>query len=123
MSGKLTLPEELPPPDRLQSWLLPVADRFMTLMLSRPPGGSLRTARVTPMTIWLAAGVFVVAGIPGLLLTGYALLQLQLILLLAGLVLVGLGLGSAALAVFGIRQRQGIAAHGHPQGQTIESKK
>jgi len=107
----------------MQSLLLPLADLFMTLMLSRPPGGSLRTARVTVATIWLSAGVFVVVGIPGLLLTGYALFRLQLLLLVAGLLAAGLGLGSASLAVFGIRQRQVIAAHRRPQGLRLEPRK
>ncbi len=92
--------------NRTQARLLPIADLFMRLMLSRPSGGSLRTARVTPATIWLSAGVAVVVGIPGVLLTGYALFRLQFLLLMAGLLAAGLGMGSASLAVFGILQRQ-----------------
>src|SRR5260370_30757935 len=67
MSGRLT-PPEVTPVDRIQLMLLPVADLFMILMYSRPPGGSLRTARVTLMTIWLAAAVAVLVGIPAAVL-------------------------------------------------------
>ncbi len=116
MSGKLTPPEALPPLPRRASFLLPVADLFMALMLSRPPGGSLRTARVTLATVWLSASVSVVVGIPGLWLIGYAIARPQPLLLLPGLLAAGLGLGSASLAVFGIRQRQVLAAHSRREG-------
>ncbi len=116
MPGKPTISEELPPLDRTQSRLLPIADAFMMVMLSRPGGGSLRTTRVTLATIWLAAGVSLVVGIPGLLLIGYAILRLQWLALMSGLVAAGLALGSASLAVFGIRQRHLLAARGGKQG-------
>src|SRR3989442_3534111 len=76
MSGRLT-PPEVTPVDRIQLMLLPVADLFMILMYSRPPGGSLRTARVTLMTIWLAAAVAVPVGIPAPILLGHGVARLQ----------------------------------------------
>jgi hypothetical protein len=109
MSGRLT-PPEVTPLDRIQLMLLPVADLFMILMYSRPPGGSLRTARVTLMTIWLAAAVAVLAGIPAAVLLVHAVATLQLLPIAIGLVGVAVGLGSGILAVFGVRQRILIAA-------------
>ena len=109
MSGRLT-PPEVTPLDRIQLLLLPVADLFMILMYSRPPGGSLRTARVTLMTIWLAAAVAVLAGIPAAVLLVHAVATLQLLAIAIGLVGVAVGLGSGILAVFGVRQRILIAA-------------
>jgi hypothetical protein len=108
LSGRLTPPEQLPPPDRLQSWLLPIADLLMVVMYSRPPGGSLRTARVTPVTICLAAAVFLLVGIPGLWLAISALVALDPFRLLVGVVASILGLASGVLALFGIRQRSAI---------------
>ena len=109
MSGRLT-PPEVTPLDRIQLLLLPIADLFMILMYSRPPGGSLRTARVTLMTIWLAAAVAVLAGIPAAVLLVHAVATLQLLPIAIGLVGVAVGLGSGILAVFGVRQRILIAA-------------
>jgi hypothetical protein len=109
MSGRLT-PPEVTPLDRIQLMLLPVADLFMILMYSRPPGGSLRTARVTLMTIWLAAAVAVLAGIPAAVLLVHATAGFQPLLVLVGLLGVAIGLGSGILAVFGVRQRILIAA-------------
>ncbi len=117
MPGKPTVSEELPPLDRTQFRLLPIADALMMLMLSRPGGGSLRTTRVTLATIWLSAGVSLVVGIPGLLLIGYAIFSLEWLVLIPGLPAASLGLGSASLAVFGIRQRQLLAARGRQQGE------
>lgn len=113
MPGKLTPAEELPPLDGIQNRLLPIADLFMTLMLSRPPSGSLRTTRVTLATIWLSLGVSALVGIPGLWLSGYAILRPQLLFLMAGLLAAALGLGSASVAVFGIRQRRVLTSRGH----------
>jgi hypothetical protein len=109
MSGRLT-PPEVTPLDRIQLMLLPIADLFMILMYSRPPGGSLRTARVTLMTIWLAAAVAVLAGIPAAVLLVHAVATLQLLPIAIGLVGAAVGLGSGILAVFGVRQRILIAA-------------
>ena len=98
-------------PDRpvpaLPRWalaLLPVADPFMVLMVSRPPTGTLRTAWVTPATeqlcvlltfVALICGGFLVAVHAGL---GGTLLGIALILL---------GVGCACVALVGLAQRQG----------------
>jgi hypothetical protein len=113
MSGRLT-PPEVTPLDRTQLRLLPVADLFMILMFSRPPGGSLRTARVTLATIWLAGGVAILAGIPALVLLGHAIAGSLPILIPVGLLGVAIGLGSGFLTVFGVRQRILIAARPNP---------
>jgi hypothetical protein len=110
MSGLRAQPEQLPPLDGFQTRLLPIADLFMALMLSRPPSGSLRTTRVTAATIWLAAATSVLVGIPGVLLMGFAIFRPNALLLLIGLMAACLGLGSTSLAVFGIRQRQARTA-------------
>ncbi len=112
MSGRLT-PPEVTPLDRTQLMLLPIADLFMILMYSRPPGGSLRTARVTLMTIWLAAAVAVLAGVPALVLLVKATTDFRPLLILVGLLGVAIGLGSGILAVFGVRQRILIAERQH----------
>ena len=109
MSGRLT-PPEVTPLDRTQEMLLPVADLFMILMYSRPPGGSLRTARVTLITIWLAAAVAVLAGIPATVLLVHAVARFQPLLIPVGLLGVAIGLGSGVLAVFGVRQHILMAA-------------
>ncbi len=109
MSGRLT-PPEVTPLDRTQLMLLPVADLFMILMFSRPPGGSLRTARVTPLTIWLAGAVAALAGIPALVLLVHAVARFEPLLIPIGLLGVAIGFGSGVLAVFGVRQRILIAA-------------
>jgi len=112
MSGKLTPPERLPALDPPVAWLLPLADLFMVLMVSRPPGGSLRTARISLGTLWLSAAVAILVGLPGVVLSAYALRSAQWLLLGAGLVGAGLGLGSASLIAVGIRQRQLLARQG-----------
>jgi hypothetical protein len=109
MSGRLT-PPEITPLDRIQLLLLPVADLFMILMYSRPPGGSLRTARVTLATIWLAAAVAFLVGIPAAAVLVNATARSQPLLIVIGLLGVAVGLGSGTLAVFGVRQRILIAA-------------
>lgn len=93
------------PFDRLQARLLPVADAFMVLMISRPPSGSLRTTRVTLVTILLAVAVALCVGLPALVLVGYAAVGWHPLLLIPGILCLILGLGAAAVAIFGIRQR------------------
>lgn len=100
------VPKEAPPIDEWQLRLLPVADRFMALMWSRPGGLSLRTTWVTPATIGLAAAVTVALGLPGLGAIGYGIANRQILLTLGGLLAAGLGAGAAAVAVYGVRQRR-----------------
>lgn len=104
MSGRLT-PPEVTPIDDIQRMLLPVADLFMVVMFSRPPGGSLRTAKVTWVTIGLGAAVALLAGASALALLPGAVARHQVLLVLAGVVGVMLAFGAADLAIYGVRQR------------------
>jgi hypothetical protein len=100
------VPKDAPPIDAWQLRLLPVADRFMGLMWSRPGGLSLRTTWVTPATIGLAAAVIVALGLPGLGAIVYGIANRQFLLAFAGLVAAVLGTGAAAVAIYGVRQRR-----------------
>ncbi len=99
------VPKDVPPLDPWQLRLLPVADRFMALMWSRPGGLSLRTTWVTPATIWLALAVVVALGIPGLGAIAYGIATRQVLLAFGGLIAAALGAGGGTVAVYGIRQR------------------
>lgn len=81
----------------------------MILLLSRPPGGSLRYARVTPVTIVLSIAACLVVGGAGLGLSAFAITGRSWLLLVPGLLALGFGAGCAILAVFGIRQRGTLA--------------
>jgi hypothetical protein len=102
----------VPPLDPWQLRLLPVADRFMALMWSRPGGLSLRTAWVTPATIWLGLAVVVALGVPGLGAIAYGIFSRQYLLAFGGLIAVALGAGGGMVAVYGIRQRLLLRARG-----------
>ena len=92
------------PLDPVQRLLLPVADCFMLLMLSRPPTGTLRTTRVTSVSIGLAVVTFGVSGtLTGVLAAAVG--RLGPLLLVPALPLAALALGSASLALYGLRQR------------------
>ena len=79
--------------------LLPVADLFMVLMVSRPPSGTLRDTWVTPATLWLslATGLLLLAG-AGLLLATSSLAGTLVAVLLALLALGCLSVVAVALA-------------------------
>lgn len=94
-----------PRSDPLQARLLPIADAFMGLMLSRPGGLSLRTTRVTIVTIGLAAGTTVFSIAAAVALTAVAL-RGPLWLLLPAVLAAAMAFGSGCLAVYGIRQRR-----------------
>jgi hypothetical protein len=97
--------EQSPPFDYLQARLLPAADAFMAVMLSRPASGSLRTTRVTLVTIVLATAVALFVGVPAVVLVLYSLFWLKLLLLVPAVLGLLLGLGAASVAVYGVRQR------------------
>ena len=83
--------------------LLPPADLFMLLMLSRPATGSLRRTWVTPGTLWLCALVVVLgAGVGGVLLGGGGGTGR----VVAGCVLIAIAAGSASVLAVGALQRQ-----------------
>jgi hypothetical protein len=98
-------PDALPPLDSLQRLLLPVADRFMLVMLSRPPTGTLRTTRVTSVSIGLGIVTFGVSATIAALLAAAAG-RLGLLLLVPALLLAALAVGAASLALYGVRQRR-----------------
>jgi hypothetical protein len=102
----------VPPLDSWQLRLLPVADRFMALMWSRPGGLSLRTTWVTPATIWLGLAVVVALGLPGLGVIGYGIVTRQVVLAFGGLIAAALGAGGGTVALYGIRQRRLLRARG-----------
>ena len=77
----------------------------MVLMVSRPAGGSLRTARVTKVTIWLALVSFAVLGAATGWLLDEAITRGTWILVVPALLALGLSLGCGVLALFGVRQR------------------
>jgi hypothetical protein len=99
------VPKDPPPIDGWQLRLLPLADLFMGLMWSRPGGLSLRTTWVTPATLGLALAVILVVGLPGVGTIVYGMANRQLLVLFGGMVGTALGIGSAAVALYGIRQR------------------
>jgi hypothetical protein len=96
----------VPPIDSWQLRMLPVVDRFMALMWSRPGGLSLRDTWVTPATIWLAAAVVVALGLPGLGAVVYSVATGQILIAAGGLLATVLAAGAATVAVYGIRQRR-----------------
>jgi hypothetical protein len=91
--------------DRIQAHLLPIADAFMGLMLSRPGGLSLRTTRVTIVTIWLSSGTAVFSVAAGLAVVSAALRGHVWLLLVGAVAAAGMAFGSGCLALYGIRQR------------------
>jgi len=88
--------------DPVQRLILPVADAFMILMLSRPSSGSLRTTRVTTASIALGAGAFVAFALAGILV---AVGGRRPLLLVAGTLLELFALGCLSLALYGLLQR------------------
>ena len=97
------VPERPVPP--LPGWaraLLPAADRFMVVMISRPPTGTLATTWVTPATLLLSAALAVVALLcAGFLVAGFGVERLFL-----GILLIAFGLGCAAVGLVGLAQRR-----------------
>jgi hypothetical protein len=83
--------------------LLPLADAFMLVMLSRPQSGSLRNTWVTPATLWMCAGLALIGAAAGALAitaggtTGWRI---------AGAVALAMAAGGAAVATVGAMQRR-----------------
>lgn len=83
--------------------LLPAADLFMVLMVSRPATGTLRTTWVTPATEQLSTALAVVAlGCGGFL----AAMHASMAGMVLGVALILFGLGCAAVALVGLAQRR-----------------
>ncbi|MDQ6884168.1 MAG: hypothetical protein M3077_08040 [Candidatus Dormibacteraeota bacterium] len=106
MANLLTRVPSTPPPiDRIQLWLLPVADTVMTVMWSRPGGLSLRTTWVTPATIWLSLGVSLFAVVLAIALLTHGLASGQPISLILGVVALVVAFAIGTVAAYGLRQR------------------
>lgn len=99
------VPEGAPPLDSWQLRLLPVADRFMGLMWSRPGGLSLRSIWVTPATIGLGIAAIAMVGLPGIAALAYGLITAQPLSIAAGATAIAFAFGAGTVAVYGIRQR------------------
>jgi hypothetical protein len=84
------------------SAVVSIADLFMGLMLSRPGGLSLRTAWVTPATLWLSVLFAPAAAVLAVVLA----LDGGLAPVAAALVLALTATGSAAVGAVGIAQRR-----------------
>jgi hypothetical protein len=105
MSSAGRPPDALPPLDALQRLLLPVADGFMIVMLSRPPTGTLRTTRVTWWTIALALATLAASAVTAAVLVRIAG-HVGPLLLVALAALGAMAAGSASLVLYGLRQRR-----------------
>jgi hypothetical protein len=85
--------------------VLPLADAFMILMLSRPGSGSLRSTWVTPATLLLGAGL-ALAGAPVLVVLLAAAARGSAFTAVAGFVVFVIVAGSLSVAVVGLLQRR-----------------
>jgi hypothetical protein len=84
--------------------LLPLADAFMLVMLSRPATGSLLVTWVTPATLWMCAALALVGAAGG----AFAIVAGGSVgWVVAGAVLIVLAAGGAAVATVGALQRRG----------------
>jgi hypothetical protein len=96
------------PVPRLPEWcavVVPPADLFMVLLLSRPATGSLRTTWVTPATLVLS----VATGLTSLVCLAPALAGLGGVLRVAVVLALALfAAGSLCVALVGIAQRSAI---------------
>ena len=99
------VPKDPPPVDQLQLRLLPVADLFMALMLSRPGGLSLRTIWVTPATIWLALASCALVGMASLAAIQLAVTGHGILPAVGGVLGLAAAAGTGIVALYGIRQR------------------
>ncbi|MDQ6710659.1 MAG: hypothetical protein M3Z11_08910 [Candidatus Dormibacteraeota bacterium] len=106
MANVLTRVPSTPPPiDRIQLWLLPIADAVMAAMWSRPGGLSLRTTWVTPATVWLCLGVALFAVVLAIALVSHGLASGQPISLILGIVALVVAFAIGTVAAYGLRQR------------------
>ena len=81
--------------------LVPLADLFMLLMLSRPATGSLRRTWVTPATLYLSATMLALGVVLAIrLLAGGAAARI------VGMVLLLVAAGAGAVTAIGLAQRR-----------------
>jgi hypothetical protein len=92
------------PVPRLPAWvdaLVPVADLFMLVMVSRPSTGSLRRTWVTPATLYLSVAMLVLGLVLAVRLSGGGTAAR-----IGGGILVVLAAGAGAVAAVGMAQRR-----------------
>lgn len=103
MANRLTrVPDGPVPALGRAAFLLPVADAFMILMVSRPATGSLRQTWVTPATQWLCSAS-ATGSVP--IMVGLATGGRSVLAVAAMLITLTLFVGSAAVAIVGACQR------------------
>jgi hypothetical protein len=107
VANRLTrIPDRPVPP--LPGWvrpLVPLADAFMVLMVSRPRSGSLTRTWVTPATLHLCVALVVGGLLCALLAAGDEVHGGVAVGLIAGLLVMSVGAGAVALV--GVTQRRG----------------
>lgn len=81
--------------------LVPVADLFMLVMVSRPATGSLRRTWVTPATLYLSAAMLALGVVLGVRLLGGGVAAR-----IGGAVLLLVAAGAGAVAAVGLAQRR-----------------
>ncbi len=86
--------------------LLPLADLFMAALLSRPPGGTLRTTWVTPATLQMSGAVAVAGSLLGAVAAVSGFTGGRWVVTAAGILLILLAIGSASVAAVGLAQRR-----------------
>ena len=112
------MPGGEPPVDRFQLRLLPLADLFMAVMLSRPHGLTLRRTWVTPATLTLALGVLLLGLTAGMMSLIQGVRTTSLPLVAIGLLVMVLSLWAGTVALYGFRQRL-LAIGGRSQREEI----
>ena len=96
----------VPPLPWLGRMLLPLADLFMILLVSRPQSGSLRTTWVTPATVVLCMVTVVGGVLLDVLMLRVGVGGRSVPALVGAAVVAVLVVGSACVAVIGIAQRR-----------------
>ncbi|HEX6492304.1 MAG TPA: hypothetical protein VF112_02265 [Candidatus Dormibacteraeota bacterium] len=81
--------------------LVPVADLFMLVMVSRPATGSLRRTWVTPATLYLSVAMLALGVVLGVRLLGGGVAAR-----IGGAVLLLVAAGAGAVALVGLAQRR-----------------
>lgn len=107
MPNRFTQVPDRPVPP-LPGWVRPVvplADLFMLLMVSRPRSGSLRRTWVTPATLAMCGGVAAGGAVVGAVLTAIGGSRGERLASCGGVALLLVAVGAAAVAVVGAAQR------------------
>jgi hypothetical protein len=110
MSNRLTRVPEAPVPalPAVVRLLIPAADLFLLIMISRPATGSLRTTWVTPATLQLGFAVGAVSLVLACVSLYRSIGGSDLFALAGGALLLILGTGAGSVAIVGVAQRRGL---------------